>query len=139
MNCALCSGYLAYRNDTNSKGVRMPYCTGCRPRDKKCAFLRKRCDLILYGKIEYCYECDDFPCRNLQHLDKRYRTFYRMSMIENLEYIRDRGMESFLAGQEERWKCPECGETLCCHNGICFNCGLEKLKNKRHRYRWEED
>ena len=116
----------------------MPYCAGCRPRDKKCAFLRKRCDLILYGKIKYCYECDDFPCRNLQHLDDRYRTNFRMSMIENLEYIRDNGIEKFLEKEKEKWECPECGETICCHNGICFSCSLERVAEKKNRYRWEE-
>jgi hypothetical protein len=27
---------------------------------------------------------------------------------------------------------------VCCHNGICFNCGLEKLRNKKKKYRWNE-
>ncbi len=116
----------------------MPYCAGCRPRDKKCAFIKKRCDLIMYGKITYCHECEDFPCRNLQHLDKRYKASYRMSMIENLEYIRDNGIEKFLKKEEEKWKCPECGETICCHNGICFSCSLEKVAEKKKRYRWED-
>ncbi len=138
MNCAICSGYLASKNDLKSKGVKTPYCIGCRPRDKQCAFLRKRCDLILYGKVKYCYECPDFPCRNLRHIDRRYRENYRMSMIENLDYIRDNGIGRFLKKEEEKWICPECGETICCHNGICFNCGLDKLVNKKRRYRWED-
>jgi len=54
MNCAVCSGYLALKNDVKAKGVRMPYCKGCRPRDKKCAFLKKRCDLLLNKQLEYC-------------------------------------------------------------------------------------
>ena len=139
MNCAICSGYLASRNDLKSKGIKAPYCAGCRPRDKQCAFLRKRCDLILYGEIKYCYECKDFPCRNLKHIDKRYNENYRMSMVENLEYIRDNGIERFLEKEEEKWKCPECGETICCHNGICYNCGLDRLKSKKKPYRWEDD
>lgn len=138
MNCAICSAYLAYRNDTKSKGVKMPYCIGCRPRDKKCAFIKKRCDLVMQGKVKYCYECEDFPCRNLQHLDKRYKTSFRMSMIENLEYIRDNGIDKFLEKEREKWKCPECSETICCHNGICFSCGLEKVAEKKNRYRWED-
>jgi hypothetical protein len=27
---------------------------------------------------------------------------------------------------------------ICCHNGICFNCSLEKLRNKKQKYRWDE-
>ncbi|MFC1995459.1 DUF3795 domain-containing protein [Chloroflexota bacterium] len=41
MNCGICSGYLASKYDIKSKGIKMPYCIGCRPRDKKCAFLKK--------------------------------------------------------------------------------------------------
>ena len=138
MNCAICSGYLAFKNDVKSRGVKMAYCAGCRPRDKKCAFIKKQCDLVMQEKVKYCYECDEFPCRNLQHLDKRYKINYRMSMVENLEYIRDNGIEKFLEKEEEKWRCPECGETICCHNGICFSCSLEKVIKKKNRYRWED-
>ncbi|MFC2012594.1 DUF3795 domain-containing protein, partial [Chloroflexota bacterium] len=68
-----------------------------------------------------------------------YRALYRMSMIENLDYIRENGIEQFLASQGERWKCPDCGAVICCHNGICFSCGLGRLASKKKPYRWEDD
>lgn len=139
MNCAVCSAYMAFKYNLKNKEVKMPYCTGCRPRDKQCAFLKKRCDLLLNKKVKYCYECEDFPCTKLQHIDKRYRTFHRMSMIENLQYIKKKGIKEFLVREEEKWKCPKCGGIICCHNGICFKCGLEKLKKKKKLYRWEDD
>ena len=89
--------------------------------------------------MRFCYDCKDFPCRWLKTLDKRYRTFYHMSMIENLEYIRDNGISKFLEREQEKWRCPECGGVICCHNGVCFNCGLDRLRQKKHRYRWEEN
>ena len=139
MNCGICSGYLALRNDLKSKGVGMPYCTGCRPRNKQCAFLKKRCDLLLNNRISYCYECHEFPCTNLSRIDKRYRASFRMSMISNLEYIRENGIDKFLNEESEKWKCPDCVKAICCHNGICFNCGLEELRLKKKLYRWEDD
>lgn len=140
MNCGICSGYLAMKYDVHGQGLRMGYCAGCRPRDKQCAFIQKSCRLLFSGDVEYCYECNEFPCRNLKHLDKRYRESYRMSMIDNLEHIRDNGMEKFLEQQKEKWQCPECGGVICCHNGICFGCGIEKLKNKKgNKYRWEDE
>ena len=139
MNCGICSGYLAFTNDVKSQGIKMPYCTGCRARDKQCAFLKKRCHQLMSGQVQFCYECADFPCENLCKLDKGYRANFRMSMIENLEAIRENGMVQFLEKQEEKWKCPECGGVICCHNGICFSCGLDLLKNKKKRYRWEDD
>jgi hypothetical protein len=139
MNCAVCSGYLALVNEVRNKGVRMAYCRGCRPRNKICAFLKKRCKLLLESKVEYCYECPDFPCEKLKHIDANYRKKFRMSMIENLEFIREHGIQRLLARETDTWKCPDCGETICCHNGICFNCGLERLKIKEKLYRWEDD
>jgi len=138
MDCNVCSGYLALKHEVREKGVKMAYCKGCRPRDKRCAFLKKRCELLLNNKVEFCYECEEFPCENLKHLDKRYRTLFRMSFIDNLNFIKEYGLAKFLERQKKKWQCPDCGEVICCHNGICFNCGLEKLKNKKKIYRWED-
>ena len=139
MNCAVCSSYLAMKNDLKKQGINRTYCAGCRPRGKNCAFMKQKCALLGNGLVKYCSECADFPCQSLKHLDKRYRTNYHMSMIENLEYMKENGINEFLNREEQKWKCPECGGVICCHNGICFSCGLQKLKNKKKRYRWDDD
>ena len=59
-----------------------------------------------------------------------------MSMIDNLEFIRENGIRRFLEKEEEKWKCPECGAVICCHNGICFGCGRDKLSTRKNLYRW---
>jgi len=138
MNCAVCSAYLALKHDVKSKGIRISYCKGCRPRDKKCAFLKKKCELLLNNKVVFCYECKDFPCERLEHISKRYQTFFRMSFIENLKSIEKNGVRDFLETQRKKWQCPKCGEPICCHNGICFNCSLDKLKTKKKPYRWDD-
>jgi len=119
----------------------MPYCAGCRPRNKQCAFLKKKCrtGLLLSGEVKYCYECPDFPCERLSHLGQRYVTNYKINFIGNLKYIKERGISQFLLKEEEKWKCPGCGEVICCHNGICYNCGLNRLRDKKHRYHWEDE
>jgi hypothetical protein len=58
-------------------------------------------------------------------------------MIENLELIRDGGMEQFLAREAEKWRCPNCGDMICCHNGLCLNCQLDVFRRKK-TYRWDE-
>ncbi|QSX07626.1 hypothetical protein J0B03_07220 [Alkalibacter rhizosphaerae] len=60
-----------------------------------------------------------------------------MSMIENLESIRTRGLDAFLQEQEKVWQCPSCGDVICCHNGLCMNCQLDVLRENK-RYRWGE-
>jgi hypothetical protein len=129
MNCAICSAYLALKHDVKGKGTRLPCCEGCRPRNKRCAFLKMSCGLLANRTVKYCFECSDFPCRRLHHLDRRYRETFGMSMVQNLETIRDRGIERLLAEEEKKWKCPRCGGVVCCHNGACFECGLHMIRS----------
>jgi rubrerythrin len=75
------------------------------------------------NKTGFCYECGDFPCGRLRHLDKRYQTKYHMSMIENLENIGKSGMRRFLKSEKAKWTCPFCGGTICVHRGSCSVCG----------------
>jgi hypothetical protein len=138
MNCGICSGYLASTHDIKKLGVRMSYCAGCRPRDKHFSFLKKRCRPLTENRVNFCYECPDVPCDRLKTIDKRYRERYRMSMLDNLAFIKDHGIDAFLKKEEEKWQCPYCSGTICCHNGICFDCGIDRLKAKTELYRWEE-
>ncbi len=139
MNCAVCSAYLAKTHNVKDAGIRYPYCPGCRPRHKTCAFLKKRCTRLLNGKVRFCFECPDFPCENLLKLDRRYRNRYHMSMVDNLTAIKQKGITRFLAQEEEKWRCPRCGDTICCHNGLCFSCQQPQLKKQTFRYRWNLD
>jgi hypothetical protein len=137
MNCALCVNYLAMKHDLKNKGFSKTCCPGCLPRGKNCTFLKGNCDLLGKGLVRFCYECDDFPCQRLKSLDKRYRTRYHMSMLENLVYIREHGIGRFLHKEEIKWRCPRCGEWICCHNGLCLNCELDTLRRNK-KFRWGE-
>jgi hypothetical protein len=136
MNCNVCAAYLASKHDVKAHGVRMMYCIGCRPRNKSCAFLKKGCGQLRRGEVEYCFECEDFPCERLSSIDRKYRANFRMSEIENLECIRENGIGEFLKAEERKWRCQECGGVISCHNGICFECGLDELKSRKKKYRW---
>ena len=109
MNCALCSSYLAWREDLKAEGINRSYCEGCRPQDRKCAFLKKRCPKLLKGQVKYCFECKEYPCERLKRLDKRYRTYYHMSMLANLDFIKKKGIRRFLKKEQRKWRCPKCG------------------------------
>ncbi len=89
--------------------------------------------------VQFCYECKEFPCEKLKQIDRRYKENFRMSLLKNLIDIKVNGMEKFLRTQEEIWQCPNCGGVICCHNGLCFQCDSERLKNKKKLYRWEDD
>lgn len=121
MDCTLCIGYLRERKP----------CAGCRGDDANkpshCAVcVIKNCDQIAAGESGFCYECAKFPCSRLRQLDKRYRTKYGMSMIENLERIREGGLDAFVAFEQERWECSECGGVISVHRDACIYCGATK-------------
>lgn len=117
MNCGTCLAYLRSKN----------HCYGCRGMDEhKSRYIRKciirNCSLLAEKKSGFCYACEKYPCRRLKQLDNRYRTRYQTSLIENLEYIRDEGMDSFLSREFEKWHCQGCGGTICIHRGYCLHC-----------------
>lgn len=121
MNCALCIAYLRAKNP----------CAGCHGDDthtpKHCTTCRiKRCDLRADSPSGYCFECETYPCTRLKRLDKRYRTKYGMSMIDNLEHIRSVGIQNFIRQEQQHWTCPECGGVLCVHRDACLFCGRKK-------------
>jgi len=125
MNCAICVGFFGYTINGDKRKNR---CIGCKPSDKNCAFIKKHCKKLSKKEIEYCYECSDFPCEHLEKLDKRYRKRFDMSMIKNLEFIKEKGMDLFIEKQVEKYKCSICGDLICVHTRICYNCYEKKQK-----------
>ena len=118
MNCWLCRAYTRERKP----------CPGCNENDDVKPKTRvvcriKTCEVLAAGKLKYCFKCDQFPCSQLKHLNKRYTTKYGMSMIANLETIRQFGMSNFIKRESEKWKCVKCGEIICVHDMECGSCG----------------
>ena len=79
MNCGICHRYLRLKERCpGGRGedvFKMPSCMHC---------IIKNCAYLVNTDSGFCYECAEYPCRRLKALDKRYRTKYGMSMIENL-------------------------------------------------------
>jgi len=118
MNCGICYAYLREKNK----------CPGCNFFNAKEPVSIDRCKIrncehIKSGKITFCFGCESFPCRNLKRLDKRYRTKYGMSEIENLEYIKKKGIRKFIEKEKLKWSCSNCGGTVNVHKKICSVCG----------------
>jgi hypothetical protein len=126
INCGICTAYLAYaQNIPKQKGV--TYCTGCRVRNKKCAFIKKNCPKKIGKKFIYCYECSRFPCQRLKQLDARYQRDYGESLIKNQEFMKEISLDAFLKAQHDKYDCKKCGGLISVHNGFCYDCGKEDL------------
>jgi hypothetical protein len=126
MNCGICMAYLRNSNK----------CFGCRVYNINMPITRvrckiKTCEYFQNSKTEFCFECNSFPCKNLRHLDKRYQTKYQMSMIDNLNEIKQGGVDAFLEKQREKYKCPGCGGVISVHNRKCYDC--EKIESWRDK------
>ena len=124
MNCGICKYY--HRQKDTCPGCRGPdenkskYCIDC---------IIVNCDELKKNNSEFCFDCSKLPCKRLKNLDKRYRTKYHMSMLENLDYIKENGIELFLDKEKQKWKCTKCKGIVTCHGGTCLTCGFEKYKN----------
>jgi hypothetical protein len=117
INCGTCMAYLRIKNK----------CFGCRvdfdSKRKTCNECRiKNCDKLAETSTKFCYECEIFPCERIKHIDKRYRTKYRTSLIQNLITIKDTGIDNFLELEVKKWTCPNCGSTLSVHRDKCLFC-----------------
>jgi len=122
MYCGLCSSYLAYINQIPRQRGKFSHCRGCRPRDKQCSWLKKRCDLLRNHTVQYCYECPSYPCGELEHISNRYRTRYGLDFLESLALARDQGEDALLDELEARFACQHCGGLRSIHSGKCFAC-----------------
>ena len=74
--CGMCRQYLVLKKDLfEERGLKMG-CKGCRIRNKNCAFIRRDCPSLRKNEIEFCHECENFYCQNLNKLDNMYRKRY---------------------------------------------------------------
>lgn len=117
MNCGTCLAYLREKNK----------CPGCRTCSDDKAVSVKRCIIIKCSHLDktaskFCYDCEKYPCLRLKQLDKRYRTKYRTSFIENLTYIKEKGIDEFIVFESQRRRCPECRSVLTVHRDYCLFC-----------------
>ncbi len=123
MNCNVCSGYLALTHEIPKARGRISHCRGCGRNGKMCAYLRTWCAPLRNDEVRFCFQCADFPCSRLKHLDGRYRDRYSVSLIDNLKFIRSRGIQKFLRAQQRLWRCPKCRtDVRSIHNGKCYSC-----------------
>jgi rubrerythrin len=85
----------------------------------------KHCEFYTSSKAKFCFACGEYPCKKVKHIDKRYRSKYGMSMIENLNAIKETGIRNFIKLEKQKWTCPECGNLICVHKKNCLICSAE--------------
>jgi hypothetical protein len=121
MNCGICRAHLRPNKP----------CPGCRLIGPDHPKTRVLCQLRLCERRTgtFCYSCLEFPCDRLKRLDNRYRARFGMSEIENLEYIRDNGLDSFIEKEYRRWV-TDAG-VLCVHDKKIYPLCMTKAVKKK--------
>jgi hypothetical protein len=74
-------------------------CKGCRTIKGMCPVIKEKCKTFMcYSgrNINFCYECDEFPCRKLHPAADRAEILPHNLKIFNLCTIKNSGIEEFL-------------------------------------------
>ena len=119
INCSLCAGFQRKKapcSGCNSSEYKPTYCQTC---------IIKHCPNLAVDSIGSCIKCNQYPCKRLKQLEKRYRVKYGVNIYENLQTIENRGIIEFLENEKEKWTCKRCGNLLCMHNKVCKTCNKE--------------
>ena len=120
MNCMVC-----YKHCYHKKP-----CAGCIPGDEGKPEHCRKCKIkecVIERELSYCYECPEYPCRQLRSLERSYNTRYHASLVENSHMVQTRGVETFMEKQKEKFTCPECGGIISIHDAECSEC-QEKMQ-----------
>lgn len=115
MNCMVCYKHCYHKKPCagclNSDRGKPEHCRKCRIKD------------CTAGKnITYCYECADFPCKQIKSLEKSYNSRYHASLLENSNDVKEHGMEVLLEKHRRKYKCPSCGGIISLHDAECSEC-----------------
>ena len=88
LNCGLCPMFLGQ------------HCGGCGNGNQSCKIAG--CSLE-HGKIEYCYECEQYPCEKYQHMDEYDIFITSRRRTADLERAQSIGIEQYNLEQQEKF------------------------------------
>ncbi len=115
MNCMVC-----YKHCYHKKP-----CAGClnshRGKPEHCRKCKIK-DCIKEKQATYCFECLEYPCKQIKNLENSYNQRYQASLMKNSAFVREHGIEPFMEIQKEKYTCPKCGGIISIHDRECSEC-----------------
>jgi hypothetical protein len=94
----------------------MPFCVECKNGFRTCAKEKG---------VTWCFECAEFPCRRLEDFKKIHIVDgvpHHATVIEDLKYMKEHGVEAWVKRQEKAGSCPTCGKRLYFFTRECPAC-----------------
>ena len=92
------------------------YCGGCGKDNQSCKIAK--CSLE-HGKIEYCYECKQYPCDKYEHIDEYDSFITHRRQKADLERAQSIGIDQYNLEQREKMQ-------ILCHLLSNYNDGRRK-------------
>jgi len=105
------------------KGMKLQ-CHGCKSQDvfENCKGCTRRPCAQAKG-YDYCFQCPEYPCEIYTISKEKYNLAHHNVAQIRFKILQEKGCQEWLKYQENRWKCPKCGETFSWYEKTCFNCG----------------
>jgi hypothetical protein len=91
-------------------------CVTCRHGFRRCAS---------ENKVTWCFQCPHFPCQRLSDFKDAHVVegiSHHARVIDDLQSMREHGIEKWVERQSRETRCPECGTVLYWFVRECSNC-----------------
>ena len=135
--CGACSIMRAYRGGHKDRMAanyvedRQLKCHGCKSGTLfvNCSKCKIR-DCAVSRKVEHCFECPEYPCRNINEHKRVEKILPHLTLNrKNLQIVKESGCSEWLAQQEQYWKCADCQTPFSWYAAKCHNCGSDLSNN----------
>lgn len=114
--CELCPAY-----------VRIGSCLGCGSEDhnqrRKSKWQCKIRNCCKERKIDWCSQCDEFPCSIRRRLDKNYLEKYDIDLEKMCSEMESKQIDNWIAEKKRKWKCTYCQGYIDPYEHTCYECG----------------
>jgi len=93
-----------------------PHCRDCKHGFRDCA--REK-------GVTRCFECNEFPCERLErfkHVHVVNGISHHEQVVEDLQYMKDFGVEKWVAEKREENRCMKCGSLILWHEKHTHTC-----------------
>jgi predicted RNA-binding Zn-ribbon protein involved in translation (DUF1610 family) len=88
------------------------------------------CNIRLHAmekqKDARCTDCGELPCFRITSLINMGGYLHRQEYLPNLKKIREMGVQEWAKYEEERWRCPQCGNRMSWYDAECIKCGAPR-------------
>ena len=99
-------------------------CQGCN------ADSQDTCEFVQCNKehgTESCAFCPEYPCAMIEKFSTEEWEHHQV-VLDNLNRIREIGIDAWLSEQKVRWTCQACGKRTQWYESVCAKCGV-KIEN----------